>query len=400
MKKNLTMMAFVACAALTIVSCSNDEVTDSAVKQEQQAVTFGTYVGRGVQSRGTEMDNTALQTDNFGVMASYTNNANFASSDTPNFMFDQEVMYSGGAWTYSPVKYWPMENGARLSFFAYAPYSSNANVAVATTNTTAGYPSVNVTCPTDLKNMVDFVAAKQVNVVRADNTSDPAKTVQFGFEHKMTRLELYAKVTKPVNASSDKTSVFIREVKLDAGDGTEDNLYSAGTYLFETDTWDFSNATKVNDMSLNSILNLTPASFGAVSGKEYAEQSIEVESSAVRLFLDDEYLFLVPSSENGDDKSGLTGGHAYATITYDIVTKDLSLAKGYSKSSHTKKVVLPTSSSLTSPSGTGILKQGVAYNLTFNITLEEVKVEASVTPWSTAVGVAPEFDVTHEQQDL
>ena len=105
MKKNLTMMAFVACAALTIVSCSNDEVTDSAVKQEQQAVTFGTYVGRGVQSRGTVMDDTALQTDNFGVMASYTKTANFTSSDTPNFMFNQKVEYSGGAWTYSPVKY-------------------------------------------------------------------------------------------------------------------------------------------------------------------------------------------------------------------------------------------------------------------------------------------------------
>ena len=398
MKKNLTMMAFVACAALTIVSCSNDEVTDSAVKQEQQAVTFGTYVGRGVQSRGTVMDDTALQTDNFGVMASYTKTANFASSDTPNFMFNQEVMYSGGAWTYSPVKYWPMENGARLSFFAYAPYSSNANVAVATTNTTAGYPSVNVTCPTDLKDMVDFVAAKKENVERGSGTTPDV--VDFTFGHKMTRLELFAKVSKNVNASSNKTSVFIREVKLDAGDGTEDNLYSAGKYLFETDTWDFSNATKVNDMSLSSILDLQTASFGAVVGQEYSQQSIEVESSAVRLFPTDQYLFLVPSTKDGDSETGLTGGNAYAAITYDIVTADASLAKGYSISTHTKKVFLPTSSSLTTPSGTGILKQGVAYKLTFNIALEEVKVEASVTPWSTAVGVDPESNVTHSEQDL
>lgn len=398
MKKNLTMMAFVACAALTIVSCSNDEVTDSAVKQEQQAVTFGTYVGRDVQSRGTEMNDAALQSDNFGVMASYTNTDNFdKNSHTPNFMYDQEVVYSSGTWTYSPVKYWPMENGARLSFFAYAPYSSNTNVQVTTNNNTAGYPTVHVSCPADLKKMVDFVAAKNVDVTRATNASEDAKVVKFNFAHKMTRLDLYAKVTKASNTSSNKTSVFIKEVKLDAGDGSdEDNLFSEGKYLFETDTWDFDNATKVSDMSLNSILNLTPASFGAVSGQEYAEQSIEVESSAVRLFLDDEYLFLVPSSENGDDKSGLTGSHAYATITYDIVTEDSSLAKGYSKSSHTKKVLLPTSTSLTTPSHTGILKQGVAYNLTFNITLEEVTVDAEVAPWSAAVGVAPESQVTHD----
>ena len=96
----------------------------------------------------------------------------------------------------------------------------------------------------------------------------------------------------------------------------------------------------------------------------------------------------------------MTGGHAYATITYDIVTEDASLAKGYSKSSHTKKVLLPTSTSLTTPSHTGILKQGIAYKLTFNIELEEVTVNASVTSWDEAVGVAPESQVTHERQDM
>ena len=72
MKKNLTMMAFVACAALTIVSCSNDEVADSAVKQKEQAIEFGTYVGRDVQSRGAVATIDDVKNNSFGVFAYYT----------------------------------------------------------------------------------------------------------------------------------------------------------------------------------------------------------------------------------------------------------------------------------------------------------------------------------------
>ena len=41
---------------------------------------------------------------------------------TSNFMYNQEVTYSGGSWTYSPVKYWPNNSENTLTFWAYAPY--------------------------------------------------------------------------------------------------------------------------------------------------------------------------------------------------------------------------------------------------------------------------------------
>ena len=242
MKKNLTMMAFVACAALTIVSCSNDEVTDSAVKQEQQAVTFGTYVGRGVQSRGTETNIEALKNNssgNFGVTASYTLTSNFTTNSLPNFMWNQKVTWSSGAdaWTYNPVKYWPMEDGAQVSFFAYGPYSDNTYVEHATANTAPGYPKITISCPddTNLADMVDFVADNtKMNVKRSTSSSASAVAVNFAFAHKMTRLSLKAKLDKSVYDGVDdhhKTKVFVKAVTLDAA---SDNLYKAGTYNFGT----------------------------------------------------------------------------------------------------------------------------------------------------------------------
>ena len=41
---------------------------------------------------------------------------------TPNFMFDQEVKYTGSAYNYSPIRYWPTNIENTISFWAYYPY--------------------------------------------------------------------------------------------------------------------------------------------------------------------------------------------------------------------------------------------------------------------------------------
>ena len=66
----------------------------------------------------------------FGVFASYTGIYRYGdTSVTSDFMHNQQVRWAGTAWNYSPVKYWPGdegeygENTQYISFFAYAPYS-------------------------------------------------------------------------------------------------------------------------------------------------------------------------------------------------------------------------------------------------------------------------------------
>ena len=150
-----------ALALLTLASCGsdNDLTVDNNVPspneatQSQVPIAFGTYIGRSTTSRAAtetkaqrgDMNNTTLETAGFGVFAYHTGNKNWtaASSATPNYMYNERVVGSGGVWTYWPVKFWPNDfNGAGgavdtqttggaatgttnnyISFFAYAPYA-------------------------------------------------------------------------------------------------------------------------------------------------------------------------------------------------------------------------------------------------------------------------------------
>lgn len=135
-----------------------------------------------------------------------------------------------------------------------------------------------------------------------------------------------------------------------------------------SDDWTISNTnTKVIDN------NSTPSNKG-----------IALEStSPVNLFNTDQYLFLIPAP----NETGLTKNSTSATITYDIITEDGNLENGYSKTSATKTVYLPE----------GIMQQGKAYNLTFTIAVDQVKLDATVANWDTATNSG--IDVPYTPDD-
>lgn len=165
MKKKLI---FAAAAIAMLASCSqNDELTQPTVAQnENTPVSFGTYIGRQVQTRSGisgDIDASAsalAAKDGFGVFAYYTGSSDWSTVETtatPNFMYNEHVTSanSGTTWTYSPIKYWPNQynngdvdaanpaneadeataasNAGKVSFFAYAPYVSVTAGAAANT---------------------------------------------------------------------------------------------------------------------------------------------------------------------------------------------------------------------------------------------------------------------------
>ncbi len=142
-----------ATAAIAFASCSESDLGNIAQEntlEQATAVSFGTYMGESATRAGTtgSITTESLQTggthatDGFAVFAFNTGSSNWAtagSSTAPNFMYNQQVKYSGSTWTYDPIKYWPngidaanAENTPsntatdgdtpKLSFFAYAPY--------------------------------------------------------------------------------------------------------------------------------------------------------------------------------------------------------------------------------------------------------------------------------------
>ena len=133
MKKSMILAAV---AALVLCACAKVETVKPVV---DEPVSFGVYVPKTTKAGtpGTITTNGAestvsLQTEGFGVFATYSDGGDYAATIGPNFMYNTKV--STAAWTYSPVKYWPNEtindnNGAsgpanadKLSFLAYAPW--------------------------------------------------------------------------------------------------------------------------------------------------------------------------------------------------------------------------------------------------------------------------------------
>lgn len=400
MKQNY-FMGLIACAALTMTGCSNDEINAPQLSQGNNAIEFSTYLGRNAQgSRGTETSTTSIQTSGFGVLAYYTEQADFANTNKPNFMWNQKVTYdkTNTNWEYTPVKYWPTKVGDKVSFFAYAPYveGGDANGIVLSKNNETGAPTATITLPEDPSQTIDFVAAVQMNKTH-DNSASANNNVSFTLKHEMTRVKVQAKLDKSVYSDTDdkhKTFVVIKNVTFN----DKGQFYKSGKYTFPTDdskrgTWTPTANASTYTLDLNGVLNTelikAIGAKGANHSGDYKTgvQGLKlVDNTAKDLFKNSEYLYLIPvSADNGD---GLTNGKATATIEYDIVTEDSKLVAGYSCTSAIKTVLLPT----------GTLKQGISYNYIFTIKLDEIVLSATVKKWDDAASDSS-IDVPYSPDD-
>lgn len=383
MKQNY-FMGLIACAALTMTGCSNDEINAPQQSQGNNAIEFSTYLGRNAQgSRGTETDSNSIKNSGFGVLAYYTEQNNFADTNNnkSNFMWNQKVTHNGTNWEYTPVKYWPTKVDDKVSFFAYAPYVENGkNTVIELSGKSAtGTPTATITLPDDPSQTIDFVAAVQMNKTH-DNTKNANNNVSFTLKHEMTRVKVQAKLDKLVYDADPKhkTFVVIKNVTFN----NKGQFYKSGIYTFSTDdskrgTWATTDYATAYSLDLNKVMKketikVTDAKGETVSGDyQKGEDGIKlVNKDPVSLFKDDQYLFLIPVAN-------LTDGKATATIEYDIVTEDSKLAVGYSCTNATKTVKLPA----------GTLQQGKSYNYTFIINLDEIVLDATVEKWDeTASG--------------
>lgn len=363
--KKILVFGLIAGAVASMASCTKDA---NNTEFGQNAIEFGTYLGRDAQTKGVVTKNIAK----FGVHAYYTNGTAFnAASSTPNFMYNQEVNGAeGGNWTYSPVKYWPTAVGDKISFFAYAPYSTESNGSFTlSTNTAAGTPTISVKYPEDLTKMVDLVAGVAMNKTKAKG-NETEDVVKFTLKHEMSRVGIYAKVSEDVykeENNANKTKVVIRSIQFNNVEGGD--FFTSGTYTFSTTdagrgTW--SNQV-TGELNLSSLLNSSTVKMA--DDKYTADNAIAlVGTKKVSLFKTDDYLFLIPAKA----ETGVAENKTTVTINYDIVTEDANLNNGHSCTNATKTVYLPKET----------LKQGVAYNYVFTIAVDKVVLSATVENWA------------------
>ena len=184
MKTNLFSAAL---SLVVLAGCSGEDEIDTLVAKSDNAINFGTYVGKQTKA------GTAL-TGDFGVFAYQTTTdwSTDKSTATPNYMFNQKVTKDG---VYTPIKYW---SDKKISFIAYYPYqetSAESKFGGNYTNTSAGLPSIAFTLPTNAD--TDLM----VSDIATDKTSGK---VEFLLKHTLSKVTF--SVTTPTLADGTKIS--------------------------------------------------------------------------------------------------------------------------------------------------------------------------------------------------
>lgn len=415
MKKNL--LGWLAMAAMLVgTGCSTDEVVNDF--SQENAIQFGTYVGRNAVSRATVIDNIKLATDGFGVFAYYTDNADFVSegegASSPNFMYNQLVKVEDDEteYSYTPIKYWPNESTDKLSFFAYAPYSDGSDDENFTFNTNTGLPTIQFTVNGTVKEQEDLLwAAPHLNLVK--NTTPGVGVndkVKFEFKHALSRIgfevqtmidkkngddvsdddttndEDYETKTEGEGNVSDngenlaaETTVVVKKVELSGKfitNGTlawsqVENSYTAaitGTSSTSDVTYTLEAAQQENGAT--NFKNATKShSIGAIENSKVTVYGQFVNQTEAQLNDDDSYIMIIPKEFKDDDKLTIK-------VYYDVITTDANLTSGYSQVSNE-----------ISTSFSGVkFDAGKAYKFSLHLGLTSVKLEAEVADWDEENG--------------
>ena len=401
MKKSLI---FAATAAVVLSACAK---VDTYKVSEQEAVSFGVYAGKAAATKavsGTDYGTVttaslqAAASNGFGVFGYYTDAANYASNTKANFMYNQQVTYSGSAWTYNPVKYWPNEHGAsaistevdKLTFLAYAPFVANKDIAndkgvsitdkagtaaadegiiAMTANNVAGDAVLTFKVPASAEEQIDLLygtlGAKSVNVDGVEEGTvggaienlTKEKTngkINILFKHALAKIAIDIKDV--VDAIAPTTSVLGADTKVVVEKLTvKGTIGTDGKLNLYTGAW--------SDTASGASFDVTPLPTDIYSGDTAptAYPSVAgIDEDGLDKTID---LMVVPATG-----AKITG----VEITYYICTEDSQLDGGVSI---VKNVI-------SKDLGTAItIEKGKQYGLNVLLGLTSIKLDATVKDW-------------------
>ena len=327
-------MGIAAMAALTLVSCSSDDLnsfSDNSSKNE--AISFDGYLGRSAVavngSRGSVETKDQLKTDGFGVFGKYTPTEGQAS----NLFDNQKVTYSTSTtpteskWTYENTKYWPTEG--HIDFLAYAPYVGET--------TLKNNKSIDFTVEGDVAKQKDLLWANAANKKKADNP------VKFTFNHALAKIGYTVKLKE---AYSNATITLNKITLAGSADGKTSAFYTSGTIdlskTSSTDLW----TTLSSDAKQN---------FNLFSGTQKLDGTYNTPET--------NYLFVIPQNFSAPATDEL-----YVIVEYTIK---------YSGGSETV-----TTTNIVNKKLEKNFEQGKAYTINLTIGLTPIDFDADVTAWA------------------
>ncbi|WOG32308.1 fimbrillin family protein [Segatella copri] len=329
-------MGIAAVAALTLVSCSSDDLnslSDNSSKNE--AISFDGYLGRSAVSvngsRGSvlEIDDLKTSTDGFGVFGNYkeADGLEFGS----NWFKNVKVTYSSKdtKWTYSPVRYWLPQG--HIDFLAYAPRVEGKTL----TNT-----SIDFTVEGDVAKQKDLLWANAKGQTK-QTISNTENKVNFKFAHALSRLGYTVKLKEPY---SDATITLNKITLAGSEDGT------TKTAFYKKGTIDLS-YTSSSTASLWNTSSFDKQNFTWFSGNQKLTDKVDNNT---------EYLFVIPQ-----DFSATATDKLYVIVEYTIQNNGVTETMKNTVRQQIKMNFL----------------QGKAYTINLTIGLTPIEFDADVTPW-------------------
>lgn len=375
---------FIMIAIVSLSSCTNEELTDSALsetesKNEYKPVVFGTYIEKAVSSRAVNNSTTTLSAKNgFGVFAFNSSEADIKNM-SPNFMYNQQVASTnkGDSWNYSPVKYWPTSSSSienQNSFFAYAPYvDSNVNsegITSITSNSSLGAPKLTFTNSSNVENTIDLLWAvsKESGKALKDMTSlNSNGEVNFNFRHALAKLNLNIQGVFNSNSNdniADGNKITVESITI-SGSFPSNGTLNLDNEIAYTPQWENTNGETVFNISNNQIAeNIRDRgdskSTDSISGITNVTTNLLAKTSDGN----ECYLTFIPS------KGDLT-----ISITYWLTTKDSNLAEGYFRVKNNAK---KTISNMT-------LEAGKNYSLNVLVGMDGIQFDSNTSEWETVI---------------
>lgn len=350
-------MGIAAMAALTLVSCSSDDLnslSDNSSKHE--AISFDGYLGRSAVavngSRGSVETKNQLKTDGFGVFGNYSaGGQNFGSN-----LFNNVKVYSSSTadpvkWEYDNTKYWPTEG--HIDFLAYAPYADKT--ALNTTLDGKMTSCINFTVENTVTKQKDLLWANAKDQTKAKNSG--TNKVELTFKHALAKIGYTVKLKQTYS----NATITLKKITL-AGSADEKTnaFYTAGTI----------------DLSRPSSTDLwTPSSTAAKQNFKWFSGTQDLGTTDYPNPATD-YLFVIPQDFS---KSTAEGG-TKADKLFVIVEYTIKYTK------HIDGEMAEMTSTVSSPIEKNF-EQGKAYTINLTIGLSPIEFNAEVNEWENGTAI-------------
>ena len=365
------VMGIAAMAALTLVSCSSDDLdsfSDNSSKNE--AISFDGYLGRSAVAvngtRGSVETKETLKTKGFGVFGKY--DAGDGKTSDANFFVNQKVTYSNSKWTYTPLKYWPTQG--QINFYAYAPHKEGQTLKESTN-------TFDFTVEPEAANQIDLLWANATGQIKTNFEGTTKEKVKFLFKHALSRLGYTVKLSG--NYSSDNATFTLKKITLAGSpDETKNAFYKKGTIdLSKTDTKENLSKTNTATGLWTAALDNNKQNFTWFDGSYIVKNSDPKHptNSEDKDYSDKDYLFVIPQDFSQTKTEEHDVDELYVIVEYNVAYKSES---GTPTTTITNKVYkkLPID-----------LMQGKAYmlNLTIGLPIEfDIDVEnvSGVEDWT------------------